>query len=180
MKIYIFRFGHRLERDKRITTHCALVSRAFGACKMFYSGQEDPSFENSVKEVQEDWGGNFTIEYIPDWEKFFNINKDKYYVVHLTMYGTAFDDFAKNFNKTFKKGLQKQKKDLLIFVGSQKVPTAVYHFANANVCVTNQPHSEVCALGVLLNALVDYRTVKFSGAKIKVKPNLKGKTIVKN
>ncbi len=173
MKIYIFRFGHRLERDKRITTHCALVSRAFGATKMFYSGQEDPSFENSVKEVQEDWGGKFALEYVPDWELFFEENKSKYYIVHLTMYGTAFDDFAKLIKKSI------PRKPLLIFVGSQKVPTDVYHFADANVCVTNQPHSEVAALGLLLNALVDYKKVKFPGAKIKVKENPKGKTIIR-
>jgi len=174
MKIFIFRFGHRLERDKRITTHCALVSRAFGACKMFYSGQEDPNFENSVKEVQEDWGGNFQIEYVTNWEDWFEQNKSKYYIVHLTMYGTPFDDFAKAFKKS------SQNKPLLIFIGSQKVPTDVYHFANANVCVTNQPHSEVAALGLLLNALVDYKKVKFPGAKIKVKPCVKGKSIVHN
>jgi len=177
MKIIIFRFGHRIERDKRITTHCALVSRAFGASKMFYSGQEDNHFENSVKEVSEDWGGKFSVEYIDNWEKWFEKNKPKYYIVHLTMYGTAFDDFAKTFKKTLQTELTKKKKDLLIFVGSQKVPTEVYHFSDANVCVTNQPHSEVAALGLLLNSLVDYKKVKFTGAKIKVKENPRGKTV---
>lgn len=174
MKIYIFRFGHRLERDKRTTTHCALVSRALGASKMFYSGNEDPSFENSVKEVQEDWGGNYEIEFVPNWEKFFEQNKSKYYIVHLTMYGTAFDTFAKKIKKN------PPKKPLLIFVGSQKVPTEVYHFSDANVCVTNQPHSEVAALALLLNALVDYKKVKFPGAKIKVQENERGKTVIQN
>ncbi|MCC6052717.1 MAG: tRNA (cytidine(56)-2'-O)-methyltransferase, partial [Desulfurococcaceae archaeon] len=30
-KIYVLRYGHRPERDKRVTTHVALVARAFGA-----------------------------------------------------------------------------------------------------------------------------------------------------
>lgn len=172
MKIYIFRFGHRLERDKRITTHCALVSRAFGAQKMFYSGQQDPNFETSVKEVQEEWGGKFSLEYVPEWEEWFENNKSKFYIVHLTMYGTSFDDFAKQIKKNV------PKKPLLIFIGSQKVPTEIYYLADANVCATNQPHSEVAALALLLNELVDYKKVKFPNAKIKVKPNARGKSIV--
>ncbi|MEM4910818.1 MAG: tRNA (cytidine(56)-2'-O)-methyltransferase, partial [Desulfurococcaceae archaeon] len=31
MKIYVLRYGHRPARDRRITTHVALVARAFGA-----------------------------------------------------------------------------------------------------------------------------------------------------
>ena len=30
-KVYVLRIGHRPGRDKRITTHVALVARAFGA-----------------------------------------------------------------------------------------------------------------------------------------------------
>jgi predicted SpoU family rRNA methylase len=32
---HVLRMGHRPERDKRITTHVALTSRAFGATKMY-------------------------------------------------------------------------------------------------------------------------------------------------
>lgn len=173
MNITIFRFGHRIERDKRITTHCALVSRAFGCKNLYYSGQEDNHFENSIREVCEDFGGNLNIKFINNYEKFFEENKNKYYIIHLTMYGTDFNTFAKKIKK------ENLKKPLLIFVGSQKVPSEIYHLADANVCVTNQPHSEVAALGLLLNALVDYKKVKFTKAKIQVKENPKGKTIIK-
>jgi tRNA (cytidine56-2'-O)-methyltransferase len=174
MDITIFRFGHRIERDKRITTHCALVSRAFGCKKLFYSGQEDNHFENSIKEVCEDFGGNLKIEFISNYEKFFEQNKSKYYIAHLTMYGIDFKTFAKKIKK------EKITKPLLIFIGSQKVPSEIYQLADANVCVTNQPHSEVAALGLLLNELVDYKKVKFPKAKLIVKENPKGKTIIKN
>jgi len=173
MKIIIFRYGHRIERDKRITTHCALVSRALGASKMFYSGQEDPNFEKSVKEVNKNWGGNFSLEYVSNWSEFFKQNKAKYFIVNLTMYGTDFETFAKKIKTN------KPKKPLLIFIGSQKVPTEIYNIANANICVTNQPHSEVAALGLLLYKLKDYKTIKFSKAKIKIKENPKGKTIIR-
>ena len=33
--ISILRLGHRISRDKRITTHVALVARAFGANNIF-------------------------------------------------------------------------------------------------------------------------------------------------
>ena len=32
---HVLRMGHRPERDKRITSHVALTSRAFGAEKMY-------------------------------------------------------------------------------------------------------------------------------------------------
>ena len=34
MKIEVLRIGQRLVRDDRVTTHVALVSRAFGATKI--------------------------------------------------------------------------------------------------------------------------------------------------
>jgi len=37
--IEILRLGHRKKRDARLSTHVALVSRAFGASKIYYSGQ---------------------------------------------------------------------------------------------------------------------------------------------
>jgi tRNA (cytidine56-2'-O)-methyltransferase len=90
------------------------------------------------------------------------------------MYGIDFKTFAKKIKK------EKITKPLLIFIGSQKVPSEIYQLADANVCVTNQPHSEVAALGLLLNELVDYKKVKFPKAKLIVKENPKGKTIIKN
>jgi tRNA (cytidine56-2'-O)-methyltransferase len=34
----VFRLGHRVQRDKRLTTHVALVARAFGADKCSTAG----------------------------------------------------------------------------------------------------------------------------------------------
>jgi predicted SpoU family rRNA methylase len=45
----VFRLGHRVQRDKRLTTHVALVARAFGADKMFYSGDKDTTVEKTVE-----------------------------------------------------------------------------------------------------------------------------------
>ena len=62
-EIIIFRYGHRDVRDYRVTSHCALVSRAFGANKVIYSGEKDEGLENSISKVAKNWGGNFKIEY---------------------------------------------------------------------------------------------------------------------
>ena len=67
--VSVLRLGHRIERDKRLTTHCALVSRAFGAEKMFYTGDKDSILEESVKKISRAWGGDFVIEYVKDYRK---------------------------------------------------------------------------------------------------------------
>ncbi len=51
MKVYILRLGHRISRDKRISTHCGLVSRAFGANGIIYAGEKDKDLMKSVKNV---------------------------------------------------------------------------------------------------------------------------------
>ena len=48
MHISVLRLDHRLPRDERITTHVALVARAFGASEMIYTGQYDSGLEKSI------------------------------------------------------------------------------------------------------------------------------------
>ena len=48
MKVSVLRIGHRLLRDDRITTHAALVSRAFGSDKIYMT-----EVDNSIKETLE-------------------------------------------------------------------------------------------------------------------------------
>ena len=42
---------------------------------------------------------------------------------------------------------------ILIVVGAEKVPREIYELADYNIAVGNQPHSEVSALGVLLDRI---------------------------
>ncbi|MEM5871528.1 MAG: tRNA (cytidine(56)-2'-O)-methyltransferase, partial [Candidatus Aenigmatarchaeota archaeon] len=56
MSIYVLRLGHRIHRDERISTHCGLVARAFGADGIIYSGEHDEKLIESVKRVSEEWG----------------------------------------------------------------------------------------------------------------------------
>ena len=86
--IEVLRLGHRISRDKRISTHVALVARSFGASKIYYTGQKDKSYEESVKRISREFGGEFEIEYVKKFDNLFKVKT----VVHLTMYG---EDFRK-------------------------------------------------------------------------------------
>ena len=66
--IYIMRIGHRPERDKRVTTHVALSSRALGA-KGIYVDTEDPVLEGNIQSVVERFGGDYTIKTGITWQE---------------------------------------------------------------------------------------------------------------
>jgi len=69
MKVEVLRIGHRSVRDDRITTHAALVSRAFGSDKI-YMTEVDNSIKETLEEIAKRWGGkyDFAIEIIEDWK----------------------------------------------------------------------------------------------------------------
>jgi len=144
MTVKILRLSHRAARDKRISTHCALVARALGADGIIYTGQKDSEMEKSVLRVASQWGGKFTIEHATSWRKVVKDFKKecKGKLAHLTMYGLPVQDKIKEIRKA---------KNLLIVIGGEKVPMEVYHGVDWNVGVTNQPHSEVGALSVFLH-----------------------------
>jgi len=164
--IVVLRLGHRLKRDKRITTHCGLVARAFGADKIILSGEKDENVISSLKNVVDQWGGPFDIEYRKSWKSVIKEYKARgFKIVHLTMYGIPYE-----------KLLPKLKGNLLVIIGSEKVPAEVYDLTDYNVAIGNQPHSEVAALAVLLRSLLPMPS--FSG-KIKIVPSERGKRVEK-
>ena len=66
--IWIMRIGHRPERDKRVTTHVALSSRALGA-RGIYVDTEDPKLEENIRSVVERFGGDYTIKTGITWKQ---------------------------------------------------------------------------------------------------------------
>jgi tRNA (cytidine56-2'-O)-methyltransferase len=164
--IEVLRLGHRIARDKRISTHVGLVSRAFGASKLYYSGQKDGSLEGSILKVVEDFGGDFEVEHIKGVSSFIKKKKKEgFRVAHLTVYGEVLSDV----------GL---KGDLLIIVGGEKVPAEIYELADYNISVGLQPHSEVAALGIVLyNFFGEGILEKDFNGKMKVVPQKKGKKV---
>lgn len=141
--IIILRLGHRIPRDERISTHVGLVSRAFGADELYYTGQKDNGFEDSIRKMSYEWGGNFKIEYIKNGLKFSKEFKEKgFSIIHLTMYG-------KNITENIKK--IRKEKNLLIIVGGAQVEGEYFQISDYNIAIGNQPHSEISALGIFLH-----------------------------
>ncbi|MFB6215629.1 MAG: tRNA (cytidine(56)-2'-O)-methyltransferase, partial [Candidatus Aenigmatarchaeota archaeon] len=58
-EIVVLRIGHRPGRDRRISTHAALVARAFGADGIFFSDYKVREVKESLNRVNEDFGGEF-------------------------------------------------------------------------------------------------------------------------
>lgn len=172
--IYVLRLGHRAERDKRITTHVGLASRAFGADGIFIAGEKDENVKKSLEKVVATWGGQFRVEIGVQAKKFIREWKLRGGdIVHLTMYGIPLPDVIEE--------IRRSKKDKLVVVGAEKVPSWIFDVADWNVSITNQPHSEVAALAIFLHELFEGKEfeLEFKGAKIKVIPSVRGKKIVK-
>src|SRR5579884_2380476 len=93
MKVSVLRIGHRLVRDDRVTTHAALVARAFGAEKIYMTGV-DQSVSETITDVSKRWGNfNFNVEVISDWRRVVKTwKREGGKIVHLTMYGMNIDD----------------------------------------------------------------------------------------
>ncbi len=172
-EIVVLRYGHRHVRDYRVTSHCCLVARAFGASKIEVIGEEDPEIMKTVNEINERWGKGISLEFHENWKKRLNYYKEKGYTsVHLTMYGLPIQEKQKEI---------RSKEKQLVIIGSQKVEKEVYHESDYNVSVTLQPHSEIAALAVALDRLFEGKelTKEFPGAKIGVEPMEKGKKVTR-
>lgn len=169
--IKVLRLDHRKKRDKRITTHCALVARAFGASEIILSGERDDGILKTIEKVVKKWGGKFKARYEKNWRD--EIKKFKKLggkAVHLTFYGIPLKKVAP--------ALRREKK-ILIVIGAGKVPREVYSLVDWNASVTSQPHSEVAALALVLHEYFQGAELEkpVLGAKIKIIPSARQKII---
>jgi tRNA (cytidine56-2'-O)-methyltransferase len=164
--IVVLRIGHRIDRDKRITTHVALVARAFGADKIVITTKDD-KIKRNIESVCGRFGGDFIVETGMDYKKF--IKSWDGAIVHLTMYGEQLGKAI---------GQLDTSRDLLIIVGAEKVPPYFYEVADINVSVGNQPHSEVAALALFLDRYTKgaWQKKDFKG-NIEIIPCAKGKKV---
>ncbi|MEO9307720.1 tRNA (cytidine(56)-2'-O)-methyltransferase [Nitrosotalea sinensis] len=171
MMIEVLRIGTRLVRDDRVTTHVTLVSRAFGASKI-YMYDANPEIKETVSKVNKMWGGDFEVEIIENWKDVIKLRKkDGYKVIHLTMYGENINDVQEQIRKEEK---------LLVVVGAEKVPREAYDMADYNVAIGNQPHSEISALAILLDRVSQGHQLqkKYSGGEREIIPTKKGKKVI--
>ncbi len=165
--IAVLRIGHRIDRDKRITTHVALVARAFGADTIFISTKDD-NIKKNILSVDKRFGGDFQIETGIDPKKIIKAWRGT--IVHLTMYGEELEKAVHQIDKA---------KDLLVIVGAEKVPPYFYNIADLNISVGNQPHSEVAALAIFLDRYTKGAWMKkqFHG-NLEIIPAAKGKKVL--
>lgn len=176
-KVIVLRLGHRAERDKRITTHVALVARAFGARGIIIVGDKDPMIRSSLEKVLNKWGGKEYFEFkeeddykkvLREWKK-----DEKRCVAHLTMYGIPVDRIISE--------IRERCEELIVIVGAEKVPREIFELADYNVSITLQPHSEVSALAVFLDRLYEGRELYlyFRDAELRIIPDHKRKIVLK-
>jgi len=170
MEIEVLRIGQRVVRDDRVTTHVALVARSFGAQKI-YMDEVNPEIKHTISDINKTWGGNFKIEIISEWKKIIKEKKkESVKIVHLTMYGQNINDIESKIRNEEK---------ILIIVGAGKVPKDVFVMADYNIAVGNQPHSEVSALGVLLDRIQQGKQfeLKFEDPERVIIPQEQGKNV---
>ena len=173
MEIEVLRIGQRVIRDDRVTTHVALVARSFGAEKI-YMNEVNSEIEKTISNINKTWGGNFKIEIISEWKKIIKERKSVgVKIVHLTMYGQNINDVEIKIRNEDK---------ILIVVGAEKVPREIYEMADYNVAVGNQPHSEISALGILLDRIHQGEQFEssFDNPERVIIPQEHGKNVVVN
>ena len=176
-KVVILRWGHR-HRDQRLTSHVALTARALGASGFVMADILDPKVKETVEKVVEAWGGDFYFEMGQPWKRVVkDWRSNKGVVVHLTAYGENIQ------TSDVMQRIRETKKDVLVIVGSQKVPGNFFSEAvsDFNVAVGNQPHSEASSLAIFLDRF--YEGVSLSedfiqNKKKKIVPQTRGKRVV--
>ncbi len=170
--ILVLRLGHRVPRDARISTHVALVARAFGARALYYTGTRDKEFESNFSKIVDRWGGEFKIFFIEHPFKWLDEMKaGGYTVIHLTMYGININDLLDRLVTLNK---------FIVIVGGEKVPRKYFEVSDYNIAIGHQPHSEVAALAIFLDRIYFGRELdmQFPDAKHYIIGSKRGKYVV--
>jgi tRNA (cytidine56-2'-O)-methyltransferase len=178
-KIVVLRWGHRAQRDVRLTTHVALTARALGASGFLLADTRDETIRATMEKVTESWGGEFFFEMRTSWKSAVRDWKAKGdIVVHLTAYGENIQ------TSNVLDRIRNVGKNVLLIVGSQKVPKEFFtsDVSDFNVAVGNQPHSECAALAVFLDRFFEGKELakEFRNAKIRILPQERGKKTIVN
>lgn len=169
-EVAVLRLGHRPGRDDRMTTHVALTARALGADRVILPDNATDAV-STANDVTDRFGGPFEVETttapkgtMRNWDSL---------VIHLTMYGLPIQEILPEVRAAH------DVRPLLVVVGAGKVPFEVYERADWNVAVTNQPHSEVAGLAVLLDRLYDGAELSrnWQGGEQRVRPRETGKRV---
>ncbi len=176
-KVVVLRWGHR-HRDQRLTSHVALTARALGASGFILADIKDNKVKETVEKIMERWGGSFRFEMGKPWKQAVKEWRAKNGVtVHLTAYGENIQ------TSDVMKRIKATGKDVMVMVGSQKVPPDFYseQISDFNVAVGNHPHSECSSLAVFLDRFFEGKELSeefVDNAKKKIIPQVRGKKVV--
>jgi tRNA (cytidine56-2'-O)-methyltransferase len=176
-KAVVLRWGHR-HRDQRLTSHVALTARALGASGFILADMTDPKVKETIDKVTDSWGGDFLFKMGQPWKATVKEWKNKNGVtVHLTAYGENIQ------TSDVMKRVRATGKDVLVIVGSQKVPAGFFSesVSDFNVAVGNQPHSECSSVAVFLDRFFEGKELSedfFSNIKKKIVPQARGKRVI--
>jgi len=177
-RVTVLRWGHRF-RDQRVTAHVALAARAFGASEFILADARDEKVQATVGKIVANWGGKFSFNMGKPWKQVVKEWRSRGgIVVHLTVYGENI------LTSDVIDRIRAAGRDILIIVGSQKVPKEFFssNVSDFNVAVGNQPHSEISSLAVFLDRFYggEELAVGFNQAKMKIIPQKRGKKVVKS
>ena len=176
-KLAVLRWGHR-HRDQRLTSHVALTARALGASGFIMADVIDPKVQKTIEKVMDSWGGDFIFEMGKPWKSVIKEWRKKNGVtVHLTAYGENIQ------TSDVMKRIKSTGKDVLVIVGSQKVPAGFFSesVSDFNVAVGNQPHSECSSLAVFLDRFFMGQELSedfITNTKKKIVPQSRGKRVI--
>jgi tRNA (cytidine56-2'-O)-methyltransferase len=171
-RVIVLRMGHRFFRDSRVTTHVCLTARALGADGVVIADRDDKTVEATIREVTGRFGGNFSIESGQPWRRTIRDWKEKSgKVVHLTAYGLKLPDVIQE--------VRGAERDILVVVGSEKMPGEVFKLADWNISVTNQPMSEVAALAIFLDWHLQHHAFDkaFPNGQVEIVPSTNQKLV---
>ncbi|MGD8565478.1 MAG: tRNA (cytidine(56)-2'-O)-methyltransferase [Candidatus Bathyarchaeota archaeon] len=175
-KVWVLRWGHRRQRDARLTSHVLLTARALGAAGFTLSDIEDQSIKLTIDKVKKNWGGTFFFEMGVPWQKTVRAWKDDgKIIVHLTAYGENIQ------TSDVMQKIKSLSKDILVIIGGKKVPKEFFskEVSDFNLAIGNQPHSECASLAIFLDRFFNGQELmkNFNNAKIKIVPQKRGKKI---
>ncbi|HJM67962.1 MAG TPA: hypothetical protein QF716_03700 [Candidatus Thalassarchaeaceae archaeon] len=170
--VTVVRLGHRQQRDKRITSHLGLTARAMGANHFVLCGDEDQGVLDTLSDVTDNFGGNFSSEHHAKPMGFLrHFAQQGGRIVHLTMYGEPHDAITSEIPTDG---------PIAVVVGGAKVPGDIYKLANYNVSIGHQPHSEVAALALFMSELMGgvAGPEQFPGARLEIQSHPSGKVVI--
>ncbi len=139
---------------------------------MIIADREDKVVESTIRDVTDRFGGPFQVNTGIPWRKAVRDWKGSGgKILHLTAYGLPLPKILPE--------IRDMTYDILVIVGSEKMPGEVFKIADWNVSVTSQPMSEIAALAIFLDWYTNHQEFdrEFLDARLRIVPSKNGKEI---